>query len=111
MDTPKQNETMGPEKPREILVRLTPSEVEKVKDETGATAEATAVACFVRKNLRKNRDAASRRELFLAAGEALGRLERDYGFSPVGLGLMQRLVYSACRRGRYRLARLLAPLA
>ena len=65
----------------------------------------------IRKNLRKNRDAASRRELLLAAGEALGRLERDYGFSPVGLGLMQRLVYSACRRGRYRLARLLAPLA
>lgn len=53
MDTPKQNETMGPEKPREILVRFTPSEVEQIKAETGATAEATAVACFVRKNLRK----------------------------------------------------------
>lgn len=53
MDAPKQNENMGPEKPREILVRLTPSEVEQVKEETGATAEATAVACFVRKNLRK----------------------------------------------------------
>ena len=65
----------------------------------------------IRKNLRKNRDAASRRELFLSAGEALARLERDYGFAPVGLGLMQRFVYSACRRGRYRLARLLAPLA
>ena len=53
MDTPKQNEIMGTEKPREILVRLMPSEVEQVKAETGATAEATAVACFVRKNLRK----------------------------------------------------------
>lgn len=54
MGNTKQNETTtGSEKPREILVRLTPSEVEKVKEETGATAEATAVACFVRKNLRK----------------------------------------------------------
>ena len=53
MDTPKQNETMGPEKPREILVRLLPREVEEIKAETGATAEATTVACFVRKNLRR----------------------------------------------------------
>ena len=41
------------EKNREVLVRLTPSELDSVKDETGATADATAVACFVRKNLRK----------------------------------------------------------
>lgn len=43
------------EKPREILVRFWPHEVEEMKDETGATAEATAVACFVRKNLKQKR--------------------------------------------------------
>lgn len=36
-----------------VHVRLEHKELEQVKDETGATADATAVACFVRKNLRK----------------------------------------------------------
>lgn len=47
--------TPAAEKPREILVRFWPHEVEEMKDETGATAEATAVACFVRKNLNQKR--------------------------------------------------------
>ena len=47
--------TPAAEKPREILVRLKPHEIEEIKDETGATAEATAVACFVRKNLKQKR--------------------------------------------------------
>ncbi|MBP5509868.1 MAG: hypothetical protein J6Z49_03020 [Kiritimatiellae bacterium] len=41
------------EKPSVILVRFWPNEIEEMKNETGATAEATAVACFVRKNLKK----------------------------------------------------------
>lgn len=36
-----------------VHVRLEHKELEQVKNETGATADATAVACFVRKNLRK----------------------------------------------------------
>ena len=65
----------------------------------------------IRKNLRKNRDAAQRRELFLEAGRTLAAFERDRGFAPVGLNAIQRLVYRACLRGRYRLASLLSPLA
>ena len=45
--------TPAADKPREILVRFKPHEIAEMKDETGATTEATAVACFVRKNLRK----------------------------------------------------------
>ena len=61
----------------------------------------------IRKNLKKNRNEAERRELFAQAGEAFARLEREHGFAPVGLNPMQRLVYSACRRGRYDMARML----
>ena len=64
----------------------------------------------IRKNLKKNRDEAERRELFLQAGDAFARLERDHGFAPAGLNPLQRLVYAACRRGRYDLARLLVTL-
>ena len=64
----------------------------------------------IRKNLKKNRDEAERRELFLQAGEAFERLEREHGFAPVGLNPLQKLVYDACRRGRYGLARLLVAL-
>ena len=64
----------------------------------------------IRKNLRKNGSAAERRELFALAGEAFARLERDHGFSPVGLNPVQRLVYGACRRGHYAVARLLVAL-
>lgn len=38
---------------KQVGVRLTPEELEAVKTETGATAEATAVACFVRRKLRE----------------------------------------------------------
>lgn len=41
------------EPPVQILVRLSRDEIDACKAETGATADATAVACFVRKNLRK----------------------------------------------------------
>lgn len=41
------------EKNREVLVRLTPSELDSVKADTGAKASATAIAAFVRKNLCK----------------------------------------------------------
>jgi hypothetical protein len=36
-----------------VLTRFKRAELEQIKDDTGATADATAVACFVRKNLRK----------------------------------------------------------
>ena len=37
----------------QVPARFTREELDEMKDETGATADATAVACFVRKNLRK----------------------------------------------------------
>lgn len=37
----------------QVPARFTREELEAMKDDTGATADATAVACFVRKNLRK----------------------------------------------------------
>jgi hypothetical protein len=43
------------EPPVQILVRLNRDEVAECKEDTGATADATAVACFVRKNLRKGK--------------------------------------------------------
>jgi len=64
----------------------------------------------IRKNLKKNRDAAERRELFMRAGEAFARLESEHGFTPAGLNPVQGLVYSACRRGRYALARMLVAM-
>jgi hypothetical protein len=55
MDNPQKTETPPAveEKTREVLVRFRPSELAEMKDETGAMADATAVACFVRKNLKK----------------------------------------------------------
>jgi len=61
----------------------------------------------IRKNLKKNRDAALRRELFREAGAALARLERDYGLSPAGLNPIQSAIWSCCRADRYALARAL----
>ena len=61
----------------------------------------------IRKNLKKNRDPVMRRELFMRAGDAFARLELEHGFRPVGLNPVQRLIYRACRRGNYALARLL----
>jgi len=36
-----------------VLTRFYRDELDEMKEETGANADATAVACFVRKNLRK----------------------------------------------------------
>ncbi len=62
----------------------------------------------IRKNLKKNRDAALRRQLFCEAGEFLSRLARDDGFRPTGLNPIQSLLWRATLRGSYILARLLA---
>ena len=62
----------------------------------------------IRKNLKKNRDAVLRRELFEEAGAFLKRMESDYGFRPVGLNVIQRTIWRACRNGGYALARVLA---
>ena len=64
----------------------------------------------IRKNLKKNGNASERRELFALAGEAFARLELEHGFRPVGLNPVQWLVYWACRRGNYVLARLVVYL-
>ena len=37
----------------QVLTRFDRAELDAMKEETGANADATAVACFVRKNLRK----------------------------------------------------------
>lgn len=63
----------------------------------------------IRKNLRKNPDRLSRRELFLSAGKKFRALEAEYGFSPVGLGFLQRCVYKACLQNRYALASAISP--
>lgn len=41
------------EEKREVMTRFTPSEIDAMKADTGADADATAVAAFVRKNLCK----------------------------------------------------------
>ncbi len=55
-------ETTEPQPPAEaatepqtipVLTRFYRDELDEMKDDTGANADATAVACFVRKNLRK----------------------------------------------------------
>ena len=37
----------------QVLVRFERTEIEEMKRETGANADATAIACYCRKNLRK----------------------------------------------------------
>lgn len=64
----------------------------------------------IRKNLKRTRDPALCRELFLAAGEFFGHIERDCGFRPSGLNPIQWLIYRCCRSGRYFSARLLSGL-
>ena len=64
----------------------------------------------VRKNLKKNRDAASRRALFDAAGDFLSDLEHDDRFRPSGLNPIQSLIWRATVRKNYLLARLLVLL-
>lgn len=38
-----------------VLTRFTRAELDEMQQETGANADATAVACYVRKNLRNKR--------------------------------------------------------
>ena len=83
---------------------------EKFLREFRADLAKDAYRMCIRKNLKKNRDSALRRELFMEAGKAFAVLERDWGFSPVGLNPVQRLIYRACLRGSYRVAALLVAL-
>lgn len=64
----------------------------------------------IRKNLKKNADPVSRRELFGVAGDFFAAFERDAGFEPVGLNPIQRLIYRCCRHHCYAPARLLVAL-
>ena len=62
----------------------------------------------IRKNLKKNRDAALRWQLFCEAGAFLTRLETGYGFRPTGLNPIQSLLWRATQRENFVLARILA---
>jgi len=64
----------------------------------------------IRKNLKKNRHAVLRRELFREAGAFLSRLEGDSAFTMVGLNPIQRLILCSCRKGWYGLASILVLL-
>ena len=52
-DTTKTDREEKREAKREVMTRFTPSEIDAMKADTGAEADATAVAAFVRKNLCK----------------------------------------------------------
>ena len=69
-----------------------------------------AYRMLIRKNLKKNPDAALRRELFRTAGERLGDLMRDFGVGLEGLNPVQRIICRCCLHDRYALARLLVAL-
>lgn len=69
-----------------------------------------AYRMLIRKNLRKNPDAALRRKLFRTAGERLADLMRDFGVGLDGLNPVQRLICRCCLRDRYALAWLLVAL-
>ena len=64
----------------------------------------------IRKNLKRNRDAEERRALFREAGGLLAALECEFGFRPVGLNPIQRLIWGCCRRNRSAVASLLVYL-
>ena len=57
MNNPKTNNpteaTTSADCPKEVLCRFRPSELDAMKHDTGAEKDGSAVACFVRKNLRK----------------------------------------------------------
>ena len=69
-----------------------------------------AYRMLIRKNLKKNPDAALRRELFRTAGERLADLMRDFGVGLDGLNPVQRILCRCCLHNRYALARLLVAL-
>lgn len=64
----------------------------------------------LRKNLKKNADAALRKELFFEAGEFFAKLETDYGLGADGLNAVQRLLRRCCLTRRYVAARAIAAL-
>lgn len=78
-----------------------------VEGEWRAELAKDAYRMCLRKNLKKNRNAEERRELFLAAGEFFRGLD---GFDPSGLNPVQRLLFDFALAGRYRMARILAYL-
>jgi hypothetical protein len=54
MEDTKTNETTDKAKATvQVLCRFERGELDQMKRETGATADATAVSCYVRKNLTK----------------------------------------------------------
>ena len=64
----------------------------------------------VRKNLKKNSDDSSRREIFAAAGSFIDELYRRGCLAEEEVGLLPRLTLRACRRGAYGMARALCLL-
>ena len=65
----------------------------------------------LRKNLKKNRDVALRRELFEEAGRFFVALKRDFGVGEEGLNPIQRFLYRCCCGGQGLIARCVACLA
>lgn len=65
----------------------------------------------LRKNLKKNRDAALRRELFVEAGRFFVALKRDFGVGEEGLNPIQRFLYRCCCGGHGLTARCVACIA
>lgn len=82
-----------------------PSALER---EYRADVSKDAYRMVIRKNLKRTKDAAERRELFRRAGAFLRALEREQGFVATGLNPIQRLIWAACRRDWYAPARILA---
>lgn len=78
-----------------------------VEGEYRADLSKDAYRMCLRKNLKKNPDPKLRRELFFEAGAHFAMLERDYSFVPTGLNLLQRMIWRACRKDCYALARIL----
>lgn len=82
-----------------------PKEIESVYR---ADLTKDAYRMCLRKNLKKNRDATLRRQLFKEAGVFFAKLEHDFGIAVKGLNPMQRLIYHCCRSGNYAMAWLLS---
>jgi len=64
----------------------------------------------LRKNLKKNADAALRRRLFAATGDLIREFEADGSIDVSGLNPVQRALLGACRGGHYTLGRFVSVL-
>lgn len=73
--------------------------------------ENDAYRMILQKNMKKNKNAAQRQELFLLAAGAMNRLIEEKGITFSRLPFMKRWALSACCAKRYRLCRFFVKLA